>query len=138
MNMTMNTQNQRKIAVHQPTFFSAGWNHKMGEAYYTTTGAPKNGDGPFSKYKVLRADVVRYGRDLVKDGADKEGTIVTDTQRIETAPVILFASKTSYQSWKAYAAPQDEYGDVDVDNHQEEMEAYDETMAAHDEMNNWG
>ena len=135
MNMTTNKQNQRKIAVHQPTFFTAGWNHKKGEAYYTATGAPKKGDG---QYKVLRADVVRYGRDLVKDGSDKEGTIVTDTQRIETAPVMLFASKTSYQSWRAYTAPRDEYGDVDVDNEQEELAAYDDTMAAQDEMSHWG
>ena len=35
-------------------------------------------------------------------------------------------------------APRDEYGDVDVDNEQEELAAYDDTMAAQDEMNNWG
>ena len=75
MSSNMNpTQNQRKIAVRQPTFFTAGWNHAKNEAYYKSTTGPKKGDG---QYKVGRVDVVRYGRDLMMSGP-QSGEIVTD------------------------------------------------------------
>ena len=130
----MNQQQQRRVSILPPRFYSARWNEREGEITYSPCPAPAKGE---SWLKVARADVVRYGRNLVTSG-NGEGSVETDTSRMEPPPVVLYKDQESYQRFRDALTYDDDLG-VGMtrqefhDLQEQEHDDNDTDRAAHDE-----
>ncbi len=69
-----------RIPIQQATHYLPSFNQRTKTTNYTPATGKLNGD-----WKVVRADVVRYGRNLFKSGA-REGEVETDYDRMEPPP----------------------------------------------------
>lgn len=124
----------RRIPIQQATHYLPSFNPKTKTTTYTPATGKPDGD-----WKVVRADVVRYGRNLFKSGA-REGEVETDYDRMEAAPVVVYASESAYNRYRidTYSMTNDDmYDGVDVDNADERAAQEDHERANADEAGNW-
>ena len=117
---------QRKVPVQQPNFYFPQRGKLMPAKDADAKGA----------YKVAYADVVRYGKDLIKSG-EGEGNVLVDTNRMESAPVVLFPSAEAYERTRMVEVDDDyTQQDYDLDDRARHEDAMNE-RAHGDEMRNW-